>query len=64
MKVSNEDLIRQLTKTLESEGRDPMFIVGYLQAILIHIVDGSSKKYQKEIAQELNRHLSIRKKTA
>lgn len=62
--MTNAEMISQLVKELQAEGRDPMFIVGYLESFLIQVVEGSSKKYQSQVHSDLVWHLNARKKTA
>ena len=62
--MTNTDAIQELVKTLQAEGRDPMFIVGYLESFLIQVCEGAPKKYKSQIHSDLVWHLNARKKTA
>lgn len=60
--MTNQELIHALVQTLQEEGKDPSFIVGYLESFLIQVVEGSSKKYQSQVHSDLVWHLNQRKK--
>lgn len=58
--MTNADTIKALVKALEAEGRDPMFIVGYLESFLIQIVEGAPKAYKSQVHSDLVWHLERR----
>lgn len=59
--MTNAEMIKELVKTLQEEGRDPMFIVGYLESFMSQIVENAPKKYQSQVHSDLVWHLNARK---
>ena len=59
--MTNAELISAIVKVMQDEGRDPNFIVGYLESFLIQVVNGASKNYQSQIHGDLVWHLNARK---
>lgn len=59
-KMTNKELIEGLVKALQAEGRDPMFIVGYLESFLTQVVDGAPKAYKSQVHSDLVWHLNRR----
>lgn len=62
--MTNRELIEKLVVTLREQGKDPMFIVGYLESFLIQVVEGSPKKYQSQVHSDLLWHLRSREENA
>lgn len=62
--MTNAEMIQELVTNLQAEGRDPMFIVGYLESFLVQVVEDSSKKRQSQVHSYLVRRLNARKNNA
>lgn len=58
--MTNSELINKLVRTMLDEGKDPMFVLGYMESFLVQVVEGAPKKYQSQVHSDLVWHLSQR----
>jgi hypothetical protein len=58
--MTNKEMLKTLVQELIAEGKDPMYIVGYLEAFMGNLIDRGPKRLRDEFQSDLEFRLNNR----